>query len=140
MQSQTTTPQYTPAYLLADFSQSIDRTRPRTLLTQDPIRSGTLQYRYTDTGETVTAPNIWYTQTVEANVARLRFQAEQKDEHARKLSEDPPYGESKQTLRREIARARAYAELLREAARKLEREQEAFFYQVSDYLSARSPA
>jgi hypothetical protein len=58
-----------------DFAQSIDRSRPRGLLTANPLRSGSLQYRYTDTDETITVPNIWYNQTVESNVSRIRYDA-----------------------------------------------------------------
>jgi hypothetical protein len=131
---------HVPAYRRSDFSQSIDRSRPRTLLTKNTIRSGSLEYLYTDTGESATVPNIWYNQTVEANVERLRWHATQYDERVRQLIENPPIGSTKEGVRRDIRLHRARAVIAREAAAKLEREQETFFYQVSEYISVRNPA
>lgn len=69
-----------PPYLRPDFSQSLDRSRPHELLVpmvkgkpQDPSRMGNLTYRYLDTDETVTVPNIWYNQTVAMRLSWWEF-------------------------------------------------------------------
>lgn len=70
-----------PPYLRPDFSQSLDRSRPHELLIpelkgkpQDPSRMGNLTYRYLDTDETVTVPNIWYNQTVAMRLSWWEFE------------------------------------------------------------------
>jgi hypothetical protein len=64
-----------PPYLRPDFAQSLERKRPHELVARfaggkliSPNRCSTLQYRYLDTGETVTVPNIWYNQTLDMRV------------------------------------------------------------------------
>jgi len=122
-----------------DFAQSIDRSRPRGLLTANPLRSGSLQYRYTDTDETITVPNIWYNQTVESNVSRIRYDATCHDEKVRELTEKPPYGYSKAAVRREIGLYRRRALIARQAADKLERERELFLFSMSDFFRTHFP-
>jgi hypothetical protein len=63
-------------YLRPDFAQSLERNRPHELLARfadgrliHSKRCSTLKYRYLDTNETVTVPNIWYNQTLEMRVA-----------------------------------------------------------------------
>lgn len=58
------------------FQESIDATRPHTLMTTDAKFSGQLDYRYDDTGEIVMVPNIWYNQTFKERVAWIRYQAQ----------------------------------------------------------------
>jgi hypothetical protein len=130
--------EYVPTYMRPDFAQSLDRSRPRELLTANPLRSGSLEYRYTDTGETTTVPNIWYNQTIAANVARIRYDASRYDEHVRQLTENPPIGYSKEAIRREISQYRRRASIAREAADRLERGQESFLSQVSDFFRTHS--
>jgi hypothetical protein len=76
-----------PPYLREDFAQSLDRSRPHELLVKthkgkpvDPSRCGNLQYRYTDTGETVTVPNIWYNQTFEMRMSWWSFELQRRIE------------------------------------------------------------
>jgi hypothetical protein len=64
-----------PPYLRPDFAQSLERSRPHELVARfeggkliAPNRCSTLQYRYLDTSETVTVPNIWYNQTLDMRV------------------------------------------------------------------------
>lgn len=47
------------------FEQSLDPTRPVELLTDERLAKtqGSLLYRYTDTGQQVSVPNVWYNQT-----------------------------------------------------------------------------
>lgn len=78
-----------PLYLLPDFAQSIDRERPRELVLPlfkgepvDPSKMGSLKYRYLDTGETATVPNIWYNQTVEMRLSWWEFEARRTREQA----------------------------------------------------------
>ncbi|MBK3780126.1 hypothetical protein G3A43_07635 [Paraburkholderia aspalathi] len=89
-----------PPYLLEDFAQSVDRTRPLELIVPviagkaaNPIRLSNLQYRYTDTMETVTVPNIWYNQTVEMRVEHWRWQADYLFTLAQKAKEQLAYVE-----------------------------------------------
>lgn len=131
--------EYVPTYMRADFAQSLDRSRPRELLTGNPLRSGSLEYRYTDTGETTTVPNIWYNQTIEAIVSRIRYDATCHDEKVRQLTESPPIGYSKEAIRREISQYRNRAIIAREAAHRLELEQESFFSQMSDFFRDHFP-
>lgn len=72
-----------PPYLREDFSQSLDRTRPHELVIRmhkgkpvNPSRCSCLLYRYTDTGETATVPNIWYNQTLEMRLSHWMFETE----------------------------------------------------------------
>lgn len=71
-----------PPYLDPNFSQSLDRSRPHELVIKmhkdkpvDPIRQGSLTYRYTDTGELALVPNIWYNQTREMRVLHWEWEA-----------------------------------------------------------------
>jgi hypothetical protein len=77
-----------PPYLREDFSQSVDRARPHEPIVTvikgkaaDPARMSCLQYRYLDTQETVTVPNIWYNQTTAMRVAYWRWQADMLGAH-----------------------------------------------------------
>lgn len=55
------------------FEQSLDKTRPRVLvLPANARKSHTLHYRYTDTGEEVVVPNVWYNQTSAGQAATYR--------------------------------------------------------------------
>lgn len=81
-----------PPYLREDFSQSLDRSRPHELLPQrvkgkelDPSRCGNLRYRYTDTAETCTVPNIWYNQTRDMRVSWWEFEVSRRQEHVKSV-------------------------------------------------------
>ena len=65
-----------------NFSQSLDKERPHTLLTKNPKRSSCLNYRYDDTQEEAVVPNIWYNQTYQTRVESVRWDALQCEEHA----------------------------------------------------------
>lgn len=80
-----------PPYLRKDFSQSVDKARPRELLLPqvkgkpaDPKRLGCLQYRYLDTGETCTVPNVWYNQTQAMRVEHWEYEAKRTAENLAK--------------------------------------------------------
>lgn len=100
------------------IEQSIDPARPHTLLTGDIRRSGSLVYRYDDTGETVSVPNIWYNQPFDARVSVVRWDAEKQAEHAAQIKKYPPFGLSPSAVadlaRRYLERA---ARIRAEAAR-----------------------
>ncbi|MEX3983719.1 hypothetical protein AB4Y45_32575 [Paraburkholderia sp. EG287A] len=83
-----------PPYLREDFAQSFDHSRPHELIVPvrkgkpaDPTRMSCLQYRYLDTQETVTVPNIWYNQTRAMRVAYWRWQAAYLADHVRTAKE-----------------------------------------------------
>lgn len=76
------------------FAQALNADRPHTLLTSNPKRSGTLAYRYDDTGEVVRVPNIWYNQTFQTRVATIRWDAQVLDDQAAMFEQHPPLGMS----------------------------------------------
>lgn len=53
------------------FAQGLDTSRPHTPLTENIQFSGSLLYRYEDTKEEVTVPNIWYNQTFQIRASCL---------------------------------------------------------------------
>jgi len=70
------------------FAQSVDRSRPRELLVpeihglpQNPAHLPDLEYRYLDTHETVTVPNVWYNQTQEMRVEAWAWHVRQYEAH-----------------------------------------------------------
>lgn len=67
--------QYASQASLPIFSQFVNVCRPHTLLTEDVESSGTLQYRYGDTQEVVTVPNVRLNQPGSMRVAFLLGQA-----------------------------------------------------------------
>lgn len=84
-----------PAYLREDFSQSLQRERPHELVVRfvngrpvHPFRQGVLTYRYLDTGDTVTVPNVWYNQTVQARLGWWKFQVEYSTERLRQAQQE----------------------------------------------------
>lgn len=70
---------YAAPYMQQNFAQSPDFERPMTLLTEDTKRSGTLLYRYDDTGETALVPNIPCNQTIRTRIATLDYGIEVAD-------------------------------------------------------------
>lgn len=74
-----------------DFAQSLDVDRPHTLLTQDTKHSGSLEYRYDDTGETACVPNIWYNQTGLVRAQAVRWEATKELERAAHMEKYPPH-------------------------------------------------
>jgi hypothetical protein len=131
----TTHPPYVPAYLRPDFAQSLDRSRPRTLLTNHPSRSPDLRYRYDDSGQTVTVPNIWYNQTIEARAGHLRWQAENYEIRAAALRANKPYWLAPQLVLKLADRLMTRGLVYREVAKRLEHDREEFFFQVTDHLT-----
>jgi len=100
------------------FAQSVDVERPHELLTENARRSGTLVYRYTDTGEMVTVPNVPYNQPATTRVEVMRYHADQEVEKAGRMQKYPSVGVSPERtavlVERLMARA---AQIRREAAR-----------------------
>jgi len=76
--------------MIRDFQQVVDYSRNRILLTTNPKETAQLEYRYTDTGETVSVPNIWYNQTNDMLADFFLFQAEQFIAKANVLSKSLP--------------------------------------------------
>jgi hypothetical protein len=131
----TTHPPYVPAYLRPDFAQSLDRSRSRTLLTSHPSRSPDLQYRYDDSGQTVTVPNIWYNQTIEARVGHLRWQAQNYEIRAAAVRDNKPYWVAPRLALKLADRLMTRGLVYREVAKRLEHDGEDFFFQVTDHLA-----
>lgn len=67
-----------PVYLREEFQPFLNRDRPHELLAlhHDP-KSGSLRYRYTDTGEEVVVPNAWYNQTREMRLSYWAYEVDQ---------------------------------------------------------------
>ena len=64
----------TPALNTPILEQSLDKTRPHQLVaSSDPRRGGHLIYRYTDSGQLVSVPNVSYNQTAAVKAAVTRF-------------------------------------------------------------------
>lgn len=100
------------------FKQGIDVSRPHTLLTKDPIFAGYLEYRYDDTSEQVSVPNVWYNLPFELRVHSVRCDAQRQVEFADQLRNSPPYN---MTPERAAAKGQQHMErakrILAEAAR-----------------------
>lgn len=60
----------------ATRQQEVDTTRAHELLTENPEYATQLVYRYADTGEIISVPNVWYNQTPAYRVMCLLAQAE----------------------------------------------------------------
>lgn len=104
----------------ATFTQSLDADRAHTLLTKNTKQSGSLEYRYDDTGEIVTVPNIWYNQTFQERVAAVRWDASLEDERATKMEKNPPHNMSRDAVSQIVTRLRAKAILIRSEADRME--------------------
>lgn len=102
------------------FSQFVDVTRPHTLLTENTRFSGSLLYRYDDTGEQVTVPNAWYNQTAQTRAAYTRFMAKNADEYAHQLLRSPPLGMTAEAATQITGRYRARAGRIRAEADRIE--------------------
>lgn len=98
------------------FEQCIDTDRPHTLLTLDVKTSGSLEYRYDDTLEVVTVPNIWYNQSYQTRIAAIRWEAQVQDEHAVRILRNPPLNCSLVAAADIARRYRARAERIRAEA------------------------
>ena len=102
------------------FTQALDVSRPHTLLTIDVVRSGSLTYRYDDTQERVTVPNIWYNQTFQSRVAAIRMDAKRRDESSDRYQRNPTVGLSADSVDRIVQQLRHRATLMRQEADRLE--------------------
>jgi hypothetical protein len=122
---------YAPNYA-PNFAQALDRSRPRTLLTARLETAGHLQYRYQDTGKTVTVPNTWYNQPVEARVEHWRRRADEHDVLAARLMKDPPVRTRRADASKWVDRLNALAWVCRKVAEHLENEREAVLFQDGD--------
>lgn len=113
-----TSNQRAPVVSRPSFHQSVDASRPHVLLTLDLARSGSLHYRYNDTGEEIEVPNIWYNQPYVDRVAELRRQAQLQNESATKFLKYPPLDWSVEAVNNVVNRYRSRAaRLLCEADR-----------------------
>lgn len=121
----------------ANFAQCLDVQRPHTLITDGPNRSGTLEYRYDDTAETVVVPNIWYNQTWQVRAAAARYEASAIDERAHRYEQLPPGGVSPREAADIARRLRIRADRLRaDAARMVAERDDARPVLVSRTFSA----
>lgn len=111
---------YKMPHMRADFSQSLDASRPHTLLTENPKRSANLVYRYDDTGETALVPNIWYNQTFQVRAEAVRWDAMRAEEKATEYEAGPPYGMSVAAAADIARRYREYAVRIRSEATRIE--------------------
>lgn len=104
-----------------EFAQSIDADRPHSLLTKNVQFSGSLLYRYDDTQETVTVPNIWYNQTYQVRAESIRWDAKVQDDKAASFAKNPqPCNLSPAAVADIVGRFRARAERIRAEANKME--------------------
>lgn len=103
-----------------NFQQSIDATRPHTLLTPSTQFSGSLEYRYDDTGEVVSVPNIWYNQPFQARVGWIRYQAQLAEDAATQLKRFGAYKASPQAINILIQKHTSRAEGIRAEANRIE--------------------
>jgi len=103
------------------FAQFVDVGRPHTLLTENTRFSGSLLYRYDDTGELNTVPNAWYNQTAQTRAAYTRFQAKNADDFAAQMLKCPPLGMTQAAATQIAGRYRARAAQIRSEADRIER-------------------
>jgi len=103
-----------------NFQQIVDHSRIRILLTTDPKKTRQLEYRYTDTMETVVVPNIWYNQTNDMQANFLLFQAEQAIAKANVWSKSPPANTSSTTIAETFAGYTKQANRLKQNAQSLQ--------------------
>lgn len=106
----------------ARFAQCIDVSRPHSLLTVDPRRSGNLVFKYEDTGEFVRVPNVWYNQTFQVRVSAVLWDADCAEEWAARMLARPPLGLSPAAVSNIAARYRARATQIRGEAQRMARE------------------
>lgn len=115
---------------LPNFRQSLDRERPHKLLDTtpngqptklEPNRRHQLVYQYTDTGDTVVVPNVWYNQTVAMRSSHTRWLAEQREERVATMRANIPLGWTEWMVENVAVRMLANAAVLREHADKMDR-------------------
>jgi hypothetical protein len=104
-----------------NFEQCIDVNRPHTLLTENTQHCGSLLYRYNDTGESVTVPNIWYNQTYQVRVQSLLFEAARTQEMGEKFMANPPSRMSAEAAQNIGLRYLERAERIRSEARRMQK-------------------
>lgn len=103
------------------FAQGLDSSRPHTLLTEGIKVSGSLLYRYDDTREEVTVPNIWFNQPFQIRAASLRWQAQRQEDAAARYESNPqPYNLEKEKIAAFVDRMRGLAAMMRAKADRLE--------------------
>lgn len=98
------------------FEQSVDVSRPHTLLTINTRAHGSLLYRYDDTGEAVTVPNIWYNQPYLTRVGAVLYEADRRDEFATRIESCPPLHVSRDSAADIARRFRERANKIRSEA------------------------
>lgn len=108
--------QHAPASGKPAFQQMLSRKRPHTLLTQDQTATCALVYRYLDTGETATVPNVWYNQPP---ALRMMGHAEQVERYAKKLEVNPAKNLTPAENQKLIEQYRQRAQAFRDTAEKL---------------------
>jgi len=106
--------------MIHNFQQAVDHNRNKTLLTINPKKAAQLEYRYTDTGETIVVPNIWYNQTNDMLADAFLFQAEQFIEKAKVLSTTPPENVDRTNITETIDEYYGQAKVYRQNARFLQ--------------------
>ena len=99
--------------------QCVDAARPHTLLTESPRKSPTLLYRYDDSGEEVTVPNLWYNQPFSVRADYLGWLASLREEAAEALEKRPPAGLQPHAVKLLAESYREQAVKLRSASQRL---------------------
>lgn len=74
------------------FKRSVDRSRPHILEGEFNPQAAVFTYRYTDTDERVTVPNIWNNRPQQMLAEAEEQAAVRAEERARRLLESPPPG------------------------------------------------
>lgn len=122
-------PVYVAPYQLPNFRQSLDKNRPHRLLDENVYGGPTklpanrrhqLVYQYTDTGDTVVVPNVWYNQTPAMRAGYARFLAQQREDRVEAMRRNTPLGWTEWMVDNVAPRMLANAAKLREHADKLE--------------------
>lgn len=110
-----------------DYAEQLDRTRRHQLLSEPSVFALSLRYRYADTGETVTVPNVWQNQTPEMRATALRARADVLEKSAGALASELPggvhAGEAEDVIERvrtEVNRLRRQALLMEQTGQVLE--------------------
>ena len=104
------------------FIQSIDVSRPHTLLTKNTKWSGSLVFRYDDTGELVNSPNVPYNQTFQVRAEAIRWDADRLEAQGAALVKNPPYLLTPAAVSQQAARIKLRVARIREEANRMHKQ------------------
>lgn len=103
------------------FDQGVDVRRPHSLASSGSCKwRGSLEYRYEDTQEVVSVPNVWYNQPYWERVSLIRFEARRMDDFADRIRDNPPFHMDADESVAIVLRYRERARRMREAADRME--------------------